>query len=181
MHGRYTPMAWRGRGRGLLFHWYVDLAVTLVVVSIIAHLIPYTRLGVALLSAEADSIMRLLGVAGYRTLKIGASSFIVLGSRVLTVRIVPLCSSLYGLLTFAASALLLPGLPLRARMQAALYMLLYYAVNITRILAGILIGLRWGLRAFSIYHNYFSILIILVSFAALWTHWFYTSLRGWER
>jgi exosortase/archaeosortase family protein len=113
-----------------------------------------------------------------RAVESGPLSFIAVGRYAVTVVLVPLCSASYGAVLFAGSALLLPFIRVGDRVRALLlYVPALYVANALRILAGVLLGINYGLQYFKYYHDTLSTLITILTFALLWTRWFYTSTR----
>ena len=171
---------------GLLFHWFLDLIIVLLTLTVALHYLFTGRLGLRILGLERGLVLGMARLLGIRAVESGPTGFIAVGRHVITVVLVPLCSASYGASLFAGTALLLPFIRLKDRLRALLlYIPAIYLANSLRIILGVFLGITYGLRYFEYYHNSLSTIIAILVFALLWTRWFYTSTRhlhtpGWE-
>jgi len=159
-------------------HWYETIILIIIIVSVLASLVYKSPLGHRLLAFERAIVESILTLLGVRVFPMTYNSVLVVkGSNVMTLKIVPSCSSAYPIIAFVVSALLLPRIRLHYRLQALLlYVPLIFLLNILRIVVTVVLGLYLGVEKVQVFHDYVGTLIGIVVFGGMWIYWLNTAL-----
>jgi len=164
--------------RGALHHWFLDIALAVAAATLAVEALNNTRLGSLLIEAERDLLSRLLSSVKLRTIAMGYNVLLVYGwGHAVTLVLTPACSGLYAYTAFTVSSLVLANVEWRRRLvAAAVYAPILVLGNIVRILAATALGVREGLHAFRLFHDYVGSGLYLLLYAVLWLDWLYRSL-----
>jgi len=164
--------------RRVFRHWYVSFATAFIVATIVIWIIFETPLNRALLEHELGLSAFLLDKIGFKSISIDYNILLVYGGRyVVTVVFTPACSAVYAAIVFVLTAILIPNIGVRQKLNAILvYAPLIFIVNVLRILFLVVIGSLYGIYSLKLFHNYGSTLFFLIIYSILWVDWLYRSL-----
>jgi len=159
-------------------HWYETIIIIIAVVTVLSSLVYRSPLGAKLLALERMVVEAILSSLGVRVFTLTYNSLLVVrGSNVLTLKIVPSCSSAYPILAFLLSAVILPRIRAHYRLQAVLlYVPLIFFLNVLRIVVTVVLGLYLGVEKVQVFHDYVGTLIGIVVFGGMWIYWLNTAL-----
>jgi len=163
-------------------NWYIYLVLDLAAVSLLVRLLLSKPVQIYILSIEKELVILFLNLLNIKTINISYNTFIVIHNNIMTIRIVPSCSGIYAVVVFVSSALLMPRISLRSKINAIIiYAPLVFFGNIVRIVSIIAIGSAFGPQAMNIAHNYVGTIFTVTLFATLWLDWFYRSTVALRR
>jgi len=162
----------------LFSHWYVAFATSFIVATIIIWVILETLLKRVLLEHELGLSAFLLDKIGFKSISIDYNILLVYGGRyVVTVVFTPECSAVFAIIVFVLTAILIPNIGVRRKLNAILiYAPLIFVFNVFRILLLVVIGLLYGIYSLKLFHSYGSTLLFLIVYSILWVDWLYHSL-----